>query len=101
MLPPLPMDVWARVAVFVPFAERLSSFHALRACGLLPDTYTTPSNMLLQFCAQADDAVADTPEWWVVEQFLAMGFSHDQILNAHMQCDGDVMWMVGWLIERL
>ena len=50
----LPMEVWALVAVHIPFAERLDAFHALRRAGCLPDTHTNPSDAFLQFCSEAD-----------------------------------------------
>ena len=47
----LPMDLWAHVASFLPFDELLPTFWSLRKAGLLPATYTTPSQSFLQFCA--------------------------------------------------
>lgn len=50
----LPMEVWARVALHVPFEERLRTFRALRFAGCLPDTLTNASNAFMQFCSEAD-----------------------------------------------
>lgn len=52
LLPPLPMEVWARVATFLSFDTLLYTFWALEGARLLPPTETNASNAFLQFCSE-------------------------------------------------
>lgn len=47
----LPMEVWSRIATFLPFADLLHTFWALEHARVLPDTCTNASNAFLQFCS--------------------------------------------------
>jgi hypothetical protein len=87
----LPMEVWSQVAMYVPFSDRLRTFHALRCAGCLPDTHTNASNALLQFCSEADrverecaeernGSILDTEE--SVRVLVDMGFNHDEVRMA-------------------
>ena len=51
----LPMEVWSRVATFVPFTDLLRTFWALVDARVLPDTRTNASNAFLQFCSGVVD----------------------------------------------
>lgn len=87
----LPMEVWSQVAVYVPFSDRLRTFHALRDAGCLPDTYTNASNAFLQFCSEADRvererAEEDTGKLLGTEEkvrvLVDMGFNNDEVRMA-------------------
>lgn len=87
----LPMEVWSQVAVFVPFSDRLRTFHALRDSGCLPDTHTNASNAFLQFCSEADRVERECAEDRTSELLGAeesvrvlvdMGFNHDEVRMA-------------------
>ena len=87
----LPMEVWARIASFIPFPDLLRTFHTLQAAGALPDTHTTPSNALLQFCAEhghtdEDDEFAD-----MMDVYVAMGFSVEHVRHALRHPGGDII----------
>lgn len=60
--PDLPMELWSRVAVYLSFYERLTTFHALRLAGCLPDTRTNVPNAFMQFCSDADRIERERPE---------------------------------------
>lgn len=102
----LPMEVWSQVAVYIPFADRLRTFRALRCTGLLPDTNTTLSNAFLQFCSEADrierEREEDTEPRVPVEQnvrvLLDMGFNDDEVRLAlrltHGSLDGAVEYLL-------
>ena len=51
-VPSLPMELWARVAFFLPFTSLITVFWSLRRAGALPYTGTHPGNALLQFCSE-------------------------------------------------
>tara|TARA_X000000368_G_scaffold378904_1_gene333597 strand:- start:71 stop:409 length:339 start_codon:yes stop_codon:yes gene_type:complete len=87
----LPMEVWSQVAVYVPFSDRLRTFHALCDAGCLPDTYTNASNAFLQFCSEADCVEREcaderTSELLGTEEnvrvLVAMGFNDDEVRIA-------------------
>jgi len=87
----LPMEVWSQVVVYVPFSDRLRTFHALRCAGCLPDTHTNVSNAFLQFCSEADrmerECAEDrTSELLCTEEsvrvLVDMGFNHDEVCMA-------------------
>tara|TARA_B110001450_G_C17619343_1_gene480536 strand:+ start:439 stop:786 length:348 start_codon:yes stop_codon:yes gene_type:complete len=89
----LPMEVWSQVAVYVPFSDRLRTFHALRCAGCLPDTHTNTSNAFLQFCSEADRAERERVEdeernanrlgtEESVRVLVDMGFNHDEVRMA-------------------
>tara|TARA_B110001452_G_scaffold16179_1_gene13255 strand:- start:3825 stop:4139 length:315 start_codon:yes stop_codon:yes gene_type:complete len=86
------MDVWSRVAVYVPFSERIRTFQSLRCTGCLPDTNTNVSNALLQFCSEADrverecvdeeDVHIDLGAQESVRLLVEMGFNDDEVRLA-------------------
>ena len=83
----LPMEVWSRVALFVPFSERLVTFRALWSAGCLPDTNTNASNAFLQFCSEADRAERDSSNDDVdveegVRVLVGMGFADAEVRVA-------------------
>lgn len=85
------MEVWAGVAVYVPFSDRLRTFHALWDAGCLPDTHTNVSNAFLQFCSEADRVEREcaedrTSELLCTEEsvriLVDMGFNDDEVRMA-------------------
>ena len=93
MLPDLPMEAWARVASFLPFADRLRAFHALRYARLLPSTGTPPANAFLQFCDEADRAeryVDPPPDEFRVLLLVDMGFHADEVRAALRFARGNI-----------
>ena len=94
----LPMEVWARVAVHVPFAERLRTFHALRRTGCLPRTHTNAPNAFMQFCSEADRAERaaaeeDAAQRWAaahesVRLLVGMGFAESEVREALRRSHG-------------
>lgn len=92
----LPMDVWARIASFLSFSELIRTFCALRDARALPESRTTDSNALLQFCSQRDDewvVAAETPVGDIDDEFRAslmqMGFDAEVIERSVDLCDGN------------
>lgn len=106
----LPMEVWSQVAVYVPFSDRLRTFHALRSAGCLPDTHTNASNAFLQFCSEADRVERERVEEEEersgnplgteenVRVLVDMGFNHDEVRMAlrltHGALDGAVEYLL-------
>lgn len=88
----LPMELWARVASFLPFSMLMDTFWALRHAGLLPDTGTHASNAFLQFCAEVsceedEEAHYEIPlDMRVI--LLEMGFDNALIDYSVQLCRG-------------
>lgn len=105
----LPMEVWSQVAVYVPFSDRLRTFHALRCAGCLPDTLTNASNAFLQFCSETDRVERERVEEGdgngdllcteeSVRVLVDMGFNRDEVRSAlrltHGALDGTVDYLL-------
>lgn len=91
------MEVWSQVAVYVPFSDRLRTFHALRCAGCLPNTHTNASNALLQFCSEADRVERERAEEEErdgepledsVRVLVEMGFNRDEVRMALRLANG-------------
>ena len=105
MLPELPMEVWARVASFIPFPSLLSTFWALTNAGLLPETGTNSSNAFLQFCSQ----VSEEEEEEEIEiddlegtyaYLVEMGFDPDLVIHAIRMCRGNLEAILEFVIDQ-
>ena len=105
----LPMDVWSQVAVYVPFSDRLRTFHALRDAGCLPDTHTNVSNAFLQFCSEADRVERMHAEEAEcngnllnievnVRVLVDMGFNHDEVCLALRLTNGAIEGAMEYLL---
>ena len=86
-IPILPIEMWACVAMFIPFGDRLRVFNALDAMGLLPDTGTHRVNAFLQFCSESDAVERYMPEptYYTeedVRDIASMGFSNESVRHA-------------------
>ena len=107
------MEVWAHVAIYIPFSERLRAFRALYRAGCLPNTNTTPSNAFLQFCSESDRIERERLE--EEEQTLGtfparrddsaairvlthMGFDHEQLVVALNRANGDVYGAIQYML---
>lgn len=102
----LPMEVWSRVAAFLPFESLLSTFWSLTKVHILPDTQTNPSNAFLQFCSgvanEQDDTqtkVYEIPED-MHRALNDMGFESDQIEFAIQLCEGREEAVLDYLLNR-
>ena len=102
----LPMDVWTRVAVHVPFGLRIRCFHALRRAGCISHTRTTTSRALLDFCADADRAERDAVTREIdargdvdVHILVEMGFPESDVRHALAFADGSVDYAVQYLLS--
>ena len=93
------MEVWSRIARFIPFSQRFETFHALTRLGWLPRTHTTPSNALLQFCSEADveerqcmelEEESRIQDAAVVDQFVDMGFPRDRVVRVLFLLHGNI-----------
>ena len=106
MLNRLPMEVWARVASFLPFDSLIETFWTLRRAGVLPYTHTPPSNALLQFCSEVRNVEEDA---WVAAlttidadthgALRDMGFSSVQIDRAVHLCNGNIDAILEYLLH--
>ena len=97
------MEVWARVASFIPFPSLLSTFWALTDAGLLPETQTNPSNAFLQFCseiADADDQVECNTMHDTYTLLLEMGFDHDIVTHALHICRGNLESVLDYIMHQ-
>ena len=98
----LPMDIWAHVAFFIPFSELFATFDALYKAGALPDTQTTQSNALLQFCSehQCDETEhkIHIPSWFICT-LETMGFSQEVIEYAAILCNGNSDSIIEFLVN--
>lgn len=89
------MEVWARVASFLPFSSLLDTFWALTNAGLLPDTGTNASNAFLQFCSEVrtEDEEERERSPMTLENYrllLQMGFEADMVSVALRLCRGNL-----------
>ena len=103
----LPMEVWSRVATFLPFESLLDTFWSLTNVRVLPDTRTNASNAFLQFCSgvAAEQALSQQEEVYDVPQDMRealtdMGFDADQIEFAIQLCEGREEAVVDYLLNR-
>ncbi len=103
----LPMEVWSRVATFLPFESLLSTFWSLTKVHILPDTQTNPSNAFLQFCSGVVDEQDDDTQIKVYEipqdmheALNDMGFESDQIEFAIQLCEGREEAIIDYLLNR-
>lgn len=106
----LPMEVWSHIAVYVPFSDRLRTFHALRCTGCLPDTHTNASNAFLQFCSEADRIERECAEEEEerngnplrteerVRVLVDMGFNHDEVRMALRLTNGAMEGAMEYLL---
>ena len=98
------MDVWAKIAVFIPFSELIDTFWTLRRAGALPLTYTTPSNALLQFCSEwhyEETEIVHVLDQGVLNTLNEMGFPDDEIRRASDLCNGRLEPMLEYLIHSI
>lgn len=98
------MEVWARIASFLPFPDLIQTFWTLRRAGALPLTYTTPSNALLQFCSESTEYDETIDGEYLVDQQVwntlnEMGFSDERIHHAAQLCEGNVDSILEYLIH--
>ena len=89
----LPMEVWSRVATFLPFESLLHTFWSLTTARILPDTRTNASNAFLQFCSgvlcedSVENEVYDIPRETRMA-LIHMGFDANHIERAVQLCEG-------------
>ena len=100
----LPMEVWSRVAVYVPFSERLQTFHALHTAGCLPHTNTNVPNAFMQFCSEPDQMQRnETLEAGVSEEgvhaLVDMGFTDRDVRVALGLTNGSLEGAVEYLLS--
>lgn len=103
----LPMEVWSRVATFLPFESLLSTFWSLTEVHILPDTQTNPSNAFLQFCSgvvNEQDHDTQTQVYEIPQDMHDalndMGFESDQIEFAIQLCEGREEAVLDYLLNR-
>lgn len=105
----LPMEVWSRVATFLPFESLLNTFWSLTTVHILPDTRTNASNAFLQFCSgvaaeqalsQQEEEVYDVSQD-MREALSDMGFDADQIEFAIQLCEGREDAVLDYLLNRV
>lgn len=100
----LPMEIWAHVASFLPFSELVPTFQSLYTAGVLPDTDTTSSNALLQFCSEhgyheeESDLITVPNKLWTT--LLQMGFEGNLIEYAMILCHGNEPQVVDFLLNH-
>ena len=101
--PRLPMELWARIAHFLPFEQVLPTFWALRRALVLPYTHTPPANALLQFCADLPPPPPPPPPT-IAPTFRSglrdVGFSDAEIDEAVRLCHGHDNAIVEFLLTR-
>lgn len=83
------MEVWARVASFLPFSTLLDTFWSLTNAGLLPDTGTNAPNAFLQFCSDQREEEAS---------LLEMGFDPVDVASAIRECGNNFEAVVDHLL---
>ena len=91
----LPMEIWSHIAKYIPFPYLIDTFWALRRAALLPLTYTTPSNALIQFCSEHtissdDEELVHHEREAITQRLLEMGFDRASIDSALCEYDGDI-----------
>lgn len=105
----LPMEVWSRVATFLPFESLLPTFWSLRDARILPDTHTNASNAFLQFCTGVMEVQEETEEedrvYDLSDEMRAtldrMGFDHDLVERATRLCRGRDDAVLDYLLRCL
>lgn len=98
----LDLDVWARIATFLPRAQRIPAFWALRRALVLPTEHSVYHTMMrfLNEAARQDyaQAVAEDGDWWPTlptwtdecqELLESMGFEAQRVVNALISVNGD------------
>ena len=99
----LPMEIWARIASFLPFSELVPTFQILYDANILPDTGTTASNALLQFSSEhgyvSDDDEVVVPNSFVFS-LLQMGFGEDLIEYAVIVCNSNQERIIDFLLNH-
>jgi hypothetical protein len=108
MAPPrLPIEVWARVARFLPPSERVRAFGSLRAALLIP-THLHAFHTLSLFLAEVAEAeraaavaASEAAPWPIpvspdridarlVDSLVELGFDHAAALAALVRADANV-----------
>ena len=101
------MEVGSQVPVYVPFSDRLRTFHALWDAGCLPDTHTNVSNAFLQFCSEADRVEREHAEECTdeplgteerVRVLVDMGFNDDEVRTALRLTNGALELAMEYLL---
>jgi len=101
------MEVWARIARFLPFDALVHTFRSLAVARALPDTHTTASNALLQFCSEACDPPEEeegASHFELTEDMRAilveMGFDANLVDRATQLCRGHEESVFDYLLRR-
>ena len=88
------MEVWSRIATFLPFSLLLSTFWSLRDAGVLPETHTNASNAFLQFCSGVTNETnaPESSQTYVIRYafrtaLLELGIESDLIDRAVQLCE--------------
>ena len=98
-MPPLPMEMWAHIASFIPFHELHDTFWALRMAWLLPPTHTPPGNALLQFCTETRPVGDGHVAMADMEQLNAMGFDMHLVEYAASLHPGNLDAAIDFLLH--
>lgn len=101
----LPMEVWARIATFLPFEELVRTFRSLAVARALPDTRTTASNALLQFCSEACGPEEEASRHYELTEdmraiLVEMGFDANLVDRATQLCRGHEEAVFDYLLRR-
>lgn len=102
------MEVWSRIATFLPFHTLLDTFWSLTKVNILPDTRTNASNAFLQFCSgvagEQEQETSETKFYDIPEDvraaLLDMGFDADHVEIAVQLCEGREEAIFDYLLNR-
>jgi hypothetical protein len=99
----LPMEVYGpRVVVYVPFSDRLQTFHALRTSECLPKTNTNVPNAFMQFCSEPDQTRrTKTLGEEGAHALVDMGFADRDVRIALGLTNGSPVGALGYLLSEV